>query len=167
MHFNNNLGGTYCHYELEKHMINWLWKEIDNGVSGVIPSKFARAASFILAYGNIGQHRAVISEANLMKFLQKLQNMSPQFSRMDCLYISKGLKISSFIGYQKRNKSQRFVEMLTQIDTELNNCAFRHLQDQDLKLPDVNKMVKCYINRRQVGETQLFHQLVKRYLIFC
>ena len=164
MHFNNNLGGTYRHYELEKRMINWLWNEVENGVAGIIPSKFARVVSFILAYGNIGQRRAAASESTLTKLVEKLVNMAPQLSRMDCLYISKGFKIANSIGHQRRNISQDFVEVFMQVDAVLNNCMVKHLEEPDLKLSDINKMIRCYINRRQVQDTDLFGQLIKRYV---
>ncbi|KAJ9581987.1 hypothetical protein L9F63_003677, partial [Diploptera punctata] len=161
MHFNNNLGGTYRHYELEKQMIKWLWNEIENGTAGVLPNKFARVASFILAYGNVGQRRAVMSDSNLMELIERLLNMAPQLSKMDSLYISKGLKIASFIGHQRRNISQRFVKMLCQVDAVLNECTVRQLQEKDVKLSDINKMIKCYINRRQTQDTDLFRQNFK------
>lgn len=52
MHFNNNLGGTYRHKELEKTIISFLFKEFQTGLSGVMPSAFARSLSFIVAYAN-------------------------------------------------------------------------------------------------------------------
>ncbi|PSN37677.1 hypothetical protein C0J52_05617 [Blattella germanica] len=162
MHFNNNLGGTYRHYELEMHMINWLWNEVENGIAGVIPSKFARVASFMLAYGNIGQNRSVITDDILMHLVNKMLNMTYQFNKMDCLYISRGLKTGLAFG-QRRNMSQRFLEVFIKIDTMMNNCTLQHLQYRDLKLSDINKLMKAYISRRRLQETALFDHLIQRY----
>jgi hypothetical protein len=162
MHFNNNLGGTYRHYELERQMIRWLWHEVENGTVGVLPSKFARVTSFILAYGNIGERRSVISESVLTQIICKVMDMWPQFSKVDCMYISRGLQIGSILGSQRKGMSSRFIDVFTKIDAAMNSCAEQHLKEDVLSLPDVNCMMKAYISRSNAWETQLFENLIKR-----
>jgi hypothetical protein len=162
MHFNNNLGGTYRHYELERQMIEWLWHEVENGTAGVLPSKFARVASFILAYGNIGEGRSVVSESTVTQMVCKVLDMAPQFSKMDCLYISRGLQIGTILGSQRKSISSRLLDVFTKIDTAMNVCAQQHVKEDVLSLPDVNCMMKAYISRSSAWETQLFQHLIKR-----
>jgi hypothetical protein len=162
MHFNNNLGGTYRHYELERRLIQWLWHEVENGTAGVMPSKFARVASFILAYGNIGQGRSVISESTLTQMVCKVLDMAPQFSKIDCLYISRGLHIGMTLGYQRKGISSCLLNVFTTVDTAMNNRALQHLKEEVLSLPDINRIMKACISRRGTWDIQLFEHLIKR-----
>jgi hypothetical protein len=162
MHFNNNLGGTYHHYELEKRIIRWLWHEVENGTAGVMPSKFARVASFILAYGNIGQRRSVVSESTIKQMVCKILDMAPQFNTMDCLYISRGLHIGTTLGCQRKGISSCLLDVFTSVDAAMNSCALQHLKDEVLSLPDISRMMKAYISRRGMWNTQLFEHLIKR-----
>ncbi|XP_021937564.1 FAST kinase domain-containing protein 1, mitochondrial isoform X2 [Zootermopsis nevadensis] len=163
MHFNNNLGGTYRHYELERRLIHWLWHEVENGTAGVMPSKFARVASFILAYGNIGQARSTVSESTLTQMVCKVDDMAPQFNKTDCVYISRGLHIGTTFGCQRKGISSRLLSVFTNVDTAMNNCALQHLKEEVLSLSDINKITKAYINRRGTCDTQLFEHLIKRH----
>ncbi|KAJ4446649.1 hypothetical protein ANN_13346 [Periplaneta americana] len=162
MHFNNNLGGTYRHYELEKQMIEWLWNEVKTGSAGVMPSKFARAAAFILAYGNIGQGKTAVAESTLTQMMHKLMDMAPQFSKLDCMYISRGLQIGAVLGYQKRAMTSQFLDVFRNIDTVMNNCTLEYLKDKEIALPDLNRMIKAYICRRGMHGTELFERLMQR-----
>jgi hypothetical protein len=162
MHFNNNLGGTYRHYELERRLVQWLWHEVENGTAGVMPSKFARVASFILAYGNIGRGRSVISESILTQMVCKVLDMAPQFSTIDCMYISRGLHIGTTLGCRSKGISSRLLNVFTNVATAMTNCALQHLKEEVLSLPDINRITKAYINRRGTWDTQLFEYLIKR-----
>lgn len=143
-------------------MIQWLWDEVENGPAGVIPSKFARVASFILAYGNIGQGRSVVSESTLTKLVSRVLDMAPQFSKIDCMYISRGLQIGATLGSHRQTISSRFVGVFRNIETAMNSCAQLHLQEDTLSLVDINTMMKAYISRRGQSETELFECLIKR-----
>ncbi|PNF15316.1 hypothetical protein B7P43_G00958 [Cryptotermes secundus] len=162
MYFNNNLSGRYRHYELERQMIQWLWNEVENGTIGILPSKFAQVTSFILAYGNIGQRRSVISESALTQMVCKVLDMKLQFSKLDCMYISRGLQIGKILASQ-RSISSRFLDVFTKIDTAMNSCAQQHLKEEVLSLPDITIMMRTYISRSNAWETQLFENLIKRH----
>jgi hypothetical protein len=162
MHFNNNLGGTYRHYELERRLVQWLWHEVESGTAGVMPSKLSRVASFTLAYGNIGQGRSVISESAVIQMVCKILDMAPQFSKMDCMYISRGLHIGTTLGCQRKGISSRLLNVFTSVDTAMNNCALEHIKEGVLSLPDINRIMKAYISRRGTLDTELFEHLIKR-----
>lgn len=163
MYFNNNLGGRYRHYELERQMIRWLWHGVENGIIGMLPSKFAQVTSFILAYGNIGEGRSIISDSALTQMVCKVLDMKLQFSKMDCMYISRGLQIGKILASQRKSISSRFVDVFTKIDGAMNSCAQRHLKEDVLSLPDITIMMRTYISRSNAWETQLFENLIKRH----
>lgn len=52
MNFNNNLGGTYRHLELEKRLSQLCMRSIEHDIPGRLQKKFVRLASFVLAYGH-------------------------------------------------------------------------------------------------------------------
>jgi hypothetical protein len=143
-------------------MIQWLWHEVESGTIGVLPSKFARVTSFILAYGNIGEGQSAISESALTQMVCKVMDMRPQFSKIDCMFISRGLQIGSILGSQRKAISSRFIDVFTKIDTAMNSCAEQHLKEDVLSLPDINCMMKAYVSRSNTWETQLFENLIKR-----
>lgn len=143
-------------------MIQWLLHEVENGTAGVIPSKFARVASFILAYGNIGQRRSVVNESTQTQLVSRILDMAPQFSKMDCMYISRGLEIAATLGSHRKGISSRFLDVFRNIDTVMNSCAQRHLEEDALSLVDINSMMKAYISRRGTPGTELFECLIKR-----
>lgn len=90
MNFNNNLGGTYRHMELEKKLSQLCMRAIEHDLSGRIPQKFARLASFVLAYG----HTPYSWKKYPNILLSKIINMGEQFTPVDCFLISRGLQIS-------------------------------------------------------------------------
>lgn len=90
MHFNNNLGGTYRHKDFEKYVISLLMDELNNGISGLIPSKFAKLAAFVLAYGHTPNSRNNFPDM----IIDKIEDMVEQFKIIDCLQISRGIQIS-------------------------------------------------------------------------
>ncbi|XP_066999739.2 FAST kinase domain-containing protein 1, mitochondrial isoform X2 [Anabrus simplex] len=163
MHFNNNLGGTYRHYEFEKKVIQWLLEEIRSGMCGVIPSKFSRAASFLIAYGSIGQDKA--GEAILKLVVDKLIEMSPQLSELDCLSISRGFQVAMQLRYRK-SASEFMMGQFVRLDGLLNDCLRRHLKNKHCTLSSVNLLMRSYINRNGAQESEFSYELIKRYRNF-
>jgi hypothetical protein len=135
---------------------------VENGTIGVLPSKFAQVTSFILAYGNIGEGRSVLSESTLTQMVCKVLDMKLQFNKMDCMYISRGLQIGRILASQRKIISSRFLDVFTKIDAAMNSCAQQHLKEEVLSLPDITIMMKTYISRSNTWETQLFENLIKR-----
>lgn len=95
MNFNNNLGGTYRHNELEKKLSQLCMTAIDHDIAGRIPQKFARLASFVFAYG----HTPYSWKKYPNILLSKIINMSEQFTPTDWFFISRGLQISVEMRY--------------------------------------------------------------------
>lgn len=90
MHFNNNLGGTYRHKEFERYVVGLLMEELTNGITALIPSRFAKVSAFVLAYGHTTNSR---NEFPPM-ILRKMEDMQEQFKIVDCLQISRGIQIA-------------------------------------------------------------------------
>lgn len=90
MYFNNNLGGTYRHYKFERIVSKFLLADLENGVSSLIPTLFAKLASFILAYGQTAYGHALFPPL----IVEKIESMRQQFTILDCLFISRGVQIA-------------------------------------------------------------------------
>lgn len=90
MHFNNNLGGTYRHKEFEKYVVSLLMAELSDGITALIPSKFAKVAAFVVAYGHTANDRNEFPSV----ILRKMEAMQGQFKIVDCLQLSRGIQIA-------------------------------------------------------------------------
>lgn len=90
MNFNNNLGGTYRHIELEKKLSQLCMRAIEHDVSGRIPYKFARLASFVLAYG----HTPYSWKKYPNILLSEVITMADLFTPNDCFLLSRGIRTS-------------------------------------------------------------------------
>lgn len=90
MNFNNNLAGTYRNYNFEQFITSYLVDDLKNGISSMIPSKFAKIASFILAYGQVTNGQLSFP----VDVIEKIEEMQHQFTVLDCLHISRGLQIA-------------------------------------------------------------------------
>lgn len=142
MYFNNNLGGTYHNREFEHAVCELMLEDIEHGLSGIVPSRFAKSASFIIAYGgNISS-----SEEIPAVIMDKMATMSKQFSIFDCLQLSRGLQIAFEMRF-RHSISAEVAPKLNQISNILIECAERHLQE-DLNLQDLNHVVRSFINSR-------------------
>lgn len=90
MHFNNNLGGTYHHKEFEKYVTGLMVEEMRTGITACIPTKFAKVAAFIIAYGHTPNSRQMLPEFVVCR----IEDMAKQFRILDCLHISRGIQIA-------------------------------------------------------------------------
>lgn len=90
MHFNNNLNGTYRHIPFEKAMVKLIVNDLDKGVTSLLPSKFAKAASFILSYGHTPHDKYMFPEF----IVKKMEDMQEQFTILDCLQMTRGIQIA-------------------------------------------------------------------------
>lgn len=97
MYFNNNLGGTYRHYQFEKIITRFLLTDIQNGVASLIPTLFAKLASFILGYGQTSYGKLMFPPF----IINKIESMHQQFTILDCLYISRGIQIALELRYTR------------------------------------------------------------------
>lgn len=90
MHFNNNLGGTYHHKPFEKYVVDLMVRELQTGITAIVPSKFARVAAFIIAYGHTPNSRHVLPEY----IVSRIEDMVEQFRIIDSLQLSRGIQIA-------------------------------------------------------------------------
>lgn len=113
MNFNNNMTGTYRHYLFENQMIKWLKEDLDQGISGIIPSEYSKIFSFFISYpnNNVGYE---IPEAMVKKLLCNIG----QLSVYDCYIISRGLN-SAFIN--RKNK----ISLPTFLDQYVSNIYIK------------------------------------------
>lgn len=88
VYFNNNLAGTYRYKPFEVLLIDIYMNDIKYGMSGILPYKLARAASFIIAYNSVKQDDTLMPDF----VLDKIESMADQFRSTDCLALSKGLE---------------------------------------------------------------------------
>lgn len=94
MHFNNNLGGTYRHKQFEKIVSKLILNELENGISNVMPMRFSKLSSFILAYGRHGDDKERMHLLFPEFIVEKFESIAGQLSIFDCLQISRGLQIA-------------------------------------------------------------------------
>lgn len=90
MHFNNNLNGTYRYIPFEKAVVKLIVNDLDKGITALLPSKFVKAASFILSYGHTPRDKYVFPEF----IVSKLEDMQEQFTIFDCLQLTRGIQIA-------------------------------------------------------------------------
>lgn len=94
MHFNNNLGGTYRHGKLEAVVSGLILNELRTGLSNMMPMRFSKLSSFIVAYGTHEKKGSRMSYAFPNFIVEKLEEIKEQLSVFDCLQISRGLQIA-------------------------------------------------------------------------
>lgn len=143
MHFNNNLGGTYRYYPFEKYVTDVIMKEIEFGISNLIPIRFAKLSSFVLAYGHTSRGRIMFPDF----IISKLEAMKEQFTINDCLQISRGLQIALQMRF-KYFIPREMGAQLSRIENILNDCAERHLNGNSLSLVDINCIIRTFNNRK-------------------
>ncbi|XP_023306330.2 FAST kinase domain-containing protein 1, mitochondrial [Lucilia cuprina] len=158
MNFNNNLGGTYRHTVLEKKLTQMCMRYIEHDLAGRIPQKFARLASFVLAYG----HTPYSWKKYPNILLSKIITMGDQFTPTDCFLISRGLQISLEMRY--RYQLPQLVGMqLSTIDSVLTACIEKHLNDEQLTVTDLNMLVRTLSNRRSLKNSVIYHKTLQKY----
>lgn len=90
MNFNNNLSGTYRYIPFEKTMARLILDDLDNGITSLLPAKFANVACFILAYGHTPRGATMFPEY----IIQKIEDMAKQFTIFNCLQLATGIRIA-------------------------------------------------------------------------
>ncbi|XP_049318397.1 uncharacterized protein LOC105222376 isoform X2 [Bactrocera dorsalis] len=157
MHFNNNLGGTYRFIPLERRLSQLAMELIENDVSGRLPSKFARLAAFVLAYGH--------TPFGWKKFpnvvLSKIISMSSQFSTIDCFLLSRGVHIALELRFRNTIPSLLGMQLAT-IDSVLTDCIGRHLESKYLSIFDLNTIVRTLGYRKSLKNKTIYQEALSR-----
>lgn len=87
------LGGSYRHYGIEKVLREIIIKDLRDGMSNIIPSKFARYASFIVGYS-----KPTPNDDDIPNFIVgKMEKMAQQFNVRGTIQLSKGVSIYSYL----------------------------------------------------------------------
>lgn len=151
MFFNNNLGGTYRHIEFETCMVEMLKTEMKQRIS---PKEFAMFASFIIAYGD---------DRVIPKFIvDNIENYHEQFSSRDCWHLSRGIQILQEI--RLRQFISKDLELqIKSMNYSLEKSSQRHLEAQNVDLPELNRIIRSHIYRKAPRESRFFHEMMKLY----
>ncbi|MPC23680.1 hypothetical protein E2C01_016737 [Portunus trituberculatus] len=104
MYFNNNLGGTYRNFALERTMSTLLMEDLET-CCGLMPNKVASMAAFIIGYSS----REGIPES----VYEKVISCGPQFSIYDTMSISRGIQIS--LALNRKNLQRKLMQQITTI----------------------------------------------------
>lgn len=154
MYFNNNLGGTYRNFHLEKNMLSML-VEILRQQSGLLPQKIANMSAFIISYS---------TKSEIPKdIVEKLLQCGPQYSIFDTLILSRGIEIN--LALNRNNTKRTLMEQITALCRMLDSCTEEHLKTAK-SLLDVSSITKAYQNRHGSPRTFLFEKLVNAHLPF-
>ena len=120
MYFNNNLGGTYRNYALERSICEAFVSNL-RGQSGLLPHKTARMVSFLLGYSK--------REGIPRDILEKVLSNASQYSLQDIVLMSRGIQIS--LALQHSNVRRAYTEQMTSICHILNSCTEKQLKVSD------------------------------------
>lgn len=164
MNFNNNLGGTYRHFEVEKKLSHMCMSAMEEDVSGRLPTKFARLASFVLAYG----HTPFSWKKFPNVLLSKLLAMAPQLDINECFLLSRGMQIACELRFRQHLPSLAGMQLAT-MDNVLISCAERHLATADeepLSASDLSMIVRTLSHRKCKCEPSLKSSLKYLFLTF-
>ncbi|XP_042241937.1 FAST kinase domain-containing protein 1, mitochondrial-like [Homarus americanus] len=154
MYFNNNLGGTYRNYHMEKNMSSLLLKDI-RSPTGLVPNKLASMSAFLISYDS----REGLPEDIVEKIIQ----YGSQFTSFDVLNLSRGVQIT--LALNPKNTRRRLMEQITAICRMLDTCAEEQLKTAK-SLIDVTTITRAYLSRHGSPRTFLFDKLVHAHLPF-
>ncbi|XP_055689530.1 FAST kinase domain-containing protein 1, mitochondrial [Lutzomyia longipalpis] len=158
MHFNNNLGGTYRYINLERYLVQLILGELETGVSRFIPSKFAKIAPFVIAYGHTEKSREKLPDF----LVERIETMRDQFSATDCLNLSRGIQIALELRF--RNKiSDELGSQLARIENVFHATAEKILAQKYVSLSEVNCLIRSFNARKASRTTDLFERLIRKY----
>ncbi|KAH8381136.1 hypothetical protein KR200_003612 [Drosophila serrata] len=161
MNFNNNLGGTYRHFTVERKLSRMCMSAIEGDIAGRLPTKFARMAAFVLAYGQ--------TQFAWKKFpnviLSKMLSMAPQLDIQDCFLLSRGMQIASELRFRQHLPPLAGMQLST-MDSILIGCAERHLADTDdnpLSPGELSMIVRTLSHRKTLKNTLVYKQALVLY----
>ncbi|XP_039478860.2 FAST kinase domain-containing protein 1, mitochondrial [Drosophila santomea] len=161
MNFNNNLGGTYRHLELERKLSRMCMTAMEEDIAGRLPAKFARLASFVLAYG-----QTPLAWKKFPNFLlSKMLAMAPQLAIQDCFLLSRGMQIASELRFRQHLPSLIGMQLST-MDSILIACAERHLSDAEkdpLNASELSMIVRTLSHRKKLKNTVVYNQALAQY----
>ena len=117
--------------------------ELQNGISSVIPSRFAKFSSFVIAYYSNPKRKHTIPAF----IIEKIESMQEQFNIVDCLQLSRGVQILLEMRYRYFIPDELAAQLVV-IESVLNNCTERHIKNKNLTMSDINCIIRSYNNRK-------------------
>ncbi|XP_017056431.1 uncharacterized protein LOC108098194 isoform X2 [Drosophila ficusphila] len=161
MNFNNNLGGTYRHFDLERKLSRMCMNAVEEDIAGRLPTKFARLAAFVLAYGQTPL--AWKKFPNIL--LTKMLAMAPQLAIQDCFLLSRGMQIACELRFRQHLPSLIGMQLST-MDSILIGCAERHLSSAEkdpLNASELSMIVRTLSHRKALKNTVVYNQALSQY----
>uniref|UniRef100_A0A0P4WJ92 RAP domain-containing protein n=1 Tax=Scylla olivacea TaxID=85551 RepID=A0A0P4WJ92_SCYOL len=151
MYFNNNLGGTYRNFALERTMSTLLMKDLET-CCGFLPNKVASMAAFIIGYSS----REGIPES----VYEKVILCGPQFSIYDTMSISRGMQIS--LALNRKNLQRKLMQQITTICRMLDARTEEFLK-MAKSLTEIINLTRGYLNRRGSPRTFTFDRIISAF----
>lgn len=155
MNFNNNLGGTYRHFEFEKIVTEYCIEELRTA-SYYLPKDFVKFASFVIAYSD--HHDSI---PNFI--IEKLIIQQEQLDLFDCQILSRSLEILQGFRLKSGNNSKVLKDQVEILQYIIDNCAKMEIQNPNLHLRQMNSLFSSYVKRRGTRDSQLFYDILKWY----
>lgn len=97
--------------KFENAMCSWIDLELETGIAGLLPNQLSIIAAFVFAFGE--------NKQTLNYVLGKIGENYEQFSHIDCLSITKGLKIA--IDTKRNNFNGEFMDVFNNLEKVLEN----------------------------------------------
>ncbi|SPP86099.1 uncharacterized protein LOC117588125 [Drosophila guanche] len=161
MNFNNNLGGTYRHFGVERKLSRMCMSAIEQDIAGRLPSKVSRLAAFVIAYGH--------TQLSWKKFpnilMSKILTMAPQFDILDCLVLSRSMQIASELRFRQDTPPLAAMQLST-MDSILIGCAERHLanaEQEPLTASELSIIIRTLSHRKTLKNTLVYMQALSLY----
>lgn len=57
------------------------------------------------------------------------------------------------------------MQKLVELDTLMNECAWRHVQEEELSISDINTLLRTFHNRRASTDSLLFHTIIQKLVL--
>lgn len=86
--FDNSQRGRYRYLPFEKVAMKLVIEEIETGISGMVPRKFVKLATFLLGFGS---HQ--ITHRFPESFVQRIEDMARQYTVHDLHQLSRGVEL--------------------------------------------------------------------------
>ncbi|XP_026844911.1 uncharacterized protein LOC6589626 [Drosophila persimilis] len=161
MNFNNNLGGTYRHFNVERKLSRMCMSAIEEDIAGRLPNKVARLAAFVIAYGH--------TQMSWKKFpnilMSKIVTMAPQFDIQDCFVLSRGMQIACELRFRQDTPALVAMQLST-MDSILIGCAERHLANAErepLTASELSIIIRTLSHRKTLKNTMVYMQALSLY----
>lgn len=153
MYFNNNLGGTYRFFPIERFLMDLILTDLREGLSQFVPSKMSRLLSFLIGYGT----------SDTIPLLDKLINSHEQLGLGDCLQLSRGIQIALELRFRK-GMPHEFSRQILSLETAIDHAVTKRLAiTKHLSITDANIILRGLSMRKSNKKSKVFKEVVRRF----